>query len=83
MVVCFPQQYRRAMEKQLSLSCADIALFSPCRVDSASVTSRELIRLQNVPVKTYDNTLDIFKLENFPKVSTTLTHSTLSVTMYL
>ena len=39
------------------------------RVDSASVTSRELIRLQNVPVKVYENTLVIIKLENFAKVS--------------
>ncbi|CAI8032581.1 Vacuolar protein sorting-associated protein 35, partial [Geodia barretti] len=36
-------------------------------VDSSSVTSRELIRLQNVPVKTYESTLDILKLDNFPK----------------
>lgn len=39
------------------------------RVDSNSVTSRELIRLQNIPVKAYDNTLVIIKLENFPKVN--------------
>ncbi|CAI8052360.1 Vacuolar protein sorting-associated protein 35 [Geodia barretti] len=36
-------------------------------VESSSVTSRELIRLQNVPVKTYESTLDILKLDNFPK----------------
>ena len=51
-----------------SVLCTCISMYIH-RVDSASVTSRELIRLQNVPVKVYENTLVIIKLESFAKVS--------------
>ena len=37
------------------------------RADSSSA-SKELLRLMKVPVRTYDETLTILKLDNFPRV---------------
>ena len=64
-----PPSIPPSLSLSLSLSLLGfISCFFFFRVDSTSVTSRELIRLQNIPVKAYENTLDILKLENFPKV---------------
>ena len=35
---------------------------------ASSLASRELLRLMKVPVRAYDETLTILKLENFPRV---------------